>query len=529
MNGGWIADIGQDSEGRMLFTHYGGGVHVYDGQVMQTLTRRNFLLSDAVKSVWPEEDGSIWIGGDAGLTRYRPTRTPPAIDILQVIADRAYDGDTPISLPSTQELLTIELAATSLTNPEGFVYRHRLLGQDTTWQTTRTPRVTYRDLPRGDYTFEVQAVDLDLNRSEPVRLALQVHLPYERFTWVGALLLAVGLLGWQTTRVVVRDRRLRVSNRTLEQQNDELAVARDRADAANQAKSDFLANMSHEIRTPMNAILGFAQILGRRTDLAVDLREPVQTIQRSGEHLLRLINEVLDLSRIEAGRMELHPRDFDLNGLLDGLASMFAMRCGDKDLDWRLLKTSEGVLPVHGDEAKLSQVLINLLGNAVKFTEAGKQVWLTVRDAGDGSYRFEVGDTGRGIEAASLERIFEPFEQGSAGLSEGGTGLGLAITKRLLRLMSAELAVDSVVGRGSCFSFELELPPGRIPDETSDETRWQRVRRLAAGHTVDALIVDDVPENREILAGLLEGIGVTVRTAATPAFRPSPRASPTSC
>lgn len=211
--------------------------------------------------------------------------------------------------------------------------------------------------------------------------------------------------------------------------------------------------------------------------------------------------------------MELRPKGFDLNGLLDGMASMFAMRCRDKDLGWRLAKTSEGVLPVHGDEAKLSQVLINLLGNAVKFSEAGGDVWLTVRRAGDGRYRFEVGDTGRGIEAENLSRIFEPFEQGPAGLREGGTGLGLAITQRLLTLMGAELVVDSAVGRGSRFSFEVELPPGRIADETSDETRWRRVRCLADGHTVDVLIVDDVAENRQVLAGLLEDIGASVRTA----------------
>ncbi|MBT4504404.1 MAG: response regulator, partial [Gemmatimonadetes bacterium] len=298
----------------------------------------------------------------------------------------------------------------------------------------------------------------------------------------------------------------------LEETNARLQEAKDAAELANQAKSQFLANISHEIRTPMNAILGYAQILLHGGDLSTDHQQAVETIQNSGNHLLRLINEVLDISKIEAGRMELNRSDFDLMVLLQNLAVMFELRCREDGLDWRLEIPQVASIPVHGDEAKIMQVLINLLGNAVKFTEEGEVVLRVVERGGD-DYLFEVADSGRGITAEEQEILFQPFQQGEAGRREGGTGLGLAVSQRLLDLMGSRLELESELGTGSRFSFGLDLPRATAEVKKGDDTEWSRVRGLALGNEVKALIADDIEENRDVLAQLLRNIGVEVLLA----------------
>ncbi len=292
----------------------------------------------------------------------------------------------------------------------------------------------------------------------------------------------------------------------------ELARSKDTAEAANQTKSTFLANMSHEIRTPMNAILGYAQILKVDPELSEQQRQAVETIKASGEHLLALINDILDISKIEAGREALNPSDFDLQGLAKGLAKMFEVRCLQKDLRWSLeTDVPEGF--VHGDENKIRQVLINLLGNAVKFTGEGEVV-LHVQARANDRYSFEVSDTGPGIAPDQQAAIFEPFHQESEGVHQGGTGLGLAIARRHVELMGGQLELASEPGKGSRFTFDLLLPPGQgQPEGEIEGEDWSEVQHLADGVSVRALIVDDVATSRDILSQMLTRIGVEVETA----------------
>ena len=237
----------------------------------------------------------------------------------------------------------------------------------------------------------------------------------------------------------------------------------------------------------------------------------METIERSGDHLLTLVNEVLDISRIEAGAVELHSVDFDLQVVLGGLDEMFRMRCEQKGLGWHAKTPAGQRLLVGGDQAKLTQVLTNLLGNAVKFTDKGS-VRLVVSSSAEGRYRFEVSDTGAGISPEVRTAIFEPFRQTEEGARRGGTGLGLSIAQKLLEVMGSRLELESAVGEGSRFFFELPLAPGET-EVAGTPDRWTQVRHLAEGSRATALVVDDVPENREVLARMLTDIGVEVTLA----------------
>jgi len=238
----------------------------------------------------------------------------------------------------------------------------------------------------------------------------------------------------------------------------ELAVARDQAMAANKAKSAFLANMSHELRTPLNGILGYAQILNRDKNLTPQQREGIQIIQRSGEYLLTLISDILDLSKIEAGKIELYPTDFHFKQSLRGIADLFTMRATQKNIEFFYEFSERLPEGIHADEKRLRQVLINLLSNAIKFTEKGR-VQFKADYYHDKTY-FKIEDTGIGIAKSDLERIFLPFQQtGSESYRSEGTGLGLSITKTLVEMMGGELCVDSTLGQGSTFWMELMLPP----------------------------------------------------------------------
>ena len=258
-------------------------------------------------------------------------------------------------------------------------------------------------------------------------------------------------------------------------------IARQAAEEANRAKSAFLSNMSHEIRTPLNAILGFAQILERDASLSPRQKGILRTIRRSGQHLLNLINDILDMSKIEAGRLELNPIDFCLHDLLDDVEMMFRSRAQAKGLQLLMERADDLPRYVDGDEAKLRQVLINLVGNAIKFTETGGVVVRVRVDAEpegiDGKaitlrLVVEVEDSGPGIPADELDRIFEPFRQSAAGRDAGGTGLGLAVSRRLVELMGGRLTVKSQIGKGSCFRFDamVKLAAG-APQEIGPEMR----------------------------------------------------------
>lgn len=314
------------------------------------------------------------------------------------------------------------------------------------------------------------------------------------------------LLAWYLWSSAGQAAKLLSSHKAL---RDEIAVrqkAEAAADAANLAKSDFLASMSHEIRTPMNAILGYSQILARDAALPPFHRDAVATIIHSGGHLMRLIDEILDLSKIDAGRMEVTPTDFDLTALVEDLTGMVQPSCEEKKLGLRCDGPSRQTF-LHGDEGKLRQVLINLLANAVKFTESGRIQLRVIQQSGE-EWKFEVEDTGIGIPVEARSTIFEPFQQGPGKNGRGGTGLGLAIAKRQVELMGGTLELNSSPGQGSCFYFSLTLPAA-LQRSPSIQPEGE-ILRLSPGQQVRALVVDDIPENRDVLSTMLTMIGCEV-------------------
>jgi len=298
---------------------------------------------------------------------------------------------------------------------------------------------------------------------------------------------------------------------------EEARQARRAAEAANVAKSTFLANMSHELRTPLNAVLGFAQVMERDPALPPRNREHLGIITRSGEHLLGLINDVLEMSKIEAGRVTLNSAPFDLRHLLQGVEEMFRLRAEARGLELRMTVGAEVPRFVIGDENKLRQILINLLGNAVKFThQGGVALAVDVPDP-EVPHRlcFEVSDTGEGIAREQLPHLFQAFVQTSSGARAlEGTGLGLAISRQFARLMGGDIEVESSLGAGSTFRATVQLAPGDAADLAGSPRR--RVVGIAPDQQQEyrILVVDDKWENRQLLTEWLREVGFAVREAS---------------
>ncbi|MBP0018589.1 MAG: response regulator [Cyanobacteria bacterium SBLK] len=352
-------------------------------------------------------------------------------------------------------------------------------------------------------------------------------LEYENVRWPDRSVMEIEAL---VTNFQIMAETLMQKFQEIQQTSEQLQTAKEKAEVANQAKSSFIANMSHELRSPLNAILGFAQVMTRSQTLPQEHQENVGIINRSGEHLLTLINNVLDLSKIEAGRVTLNQKNFDFHRLLGDIEDMLHLKADAKDLQLLVEQTNDIPQYIRTDEVKLRQVLINLINNAIKFTSEGG---VSVR-VGSSVTRhpspvtrstnnpqpttkiiFEVEDTGAGIAPEELDRLFEAFAQTETGKqAQEGTGLGLPISRKFVQLMGGDIRVKSQENRGTTFTFEIEAT---IVGENDIERQVSKRRIIAlepGQPSYRILIVDDKPLNRKLLIKLLSPLGFAIKEAA---------------
>jgi|CXWL01.1.fsa_nt_gi signal transduction histidine kinase/CheY-like chemotaxis protein/ligand-binding sensor domain-containing protein len=505
------------------------GVGRYADGRWTTWDSRSGLLEDEcnLNGMLIDQDGSVFVGTMGGLARFDPTveaLAPPPLKLRWLQAPAA-GPDGRVALAG-RELQLRWSAAWLGSHP--VEYRVRMPRLRDAWsEPTLDGRLDIQNLGPGHWPVEVEArVEGTDKWTEPLRLDVVVT-PYwhetlpARAGLVAVLALAgVGLVRFRLSRLRQHAAALEstVSTRTAELA-DKVALLEEserRAQAASRAKTTFLANMSHELRTPLNGVLGFAQLMARRPARDPEDRRHLSIILRSGEHLLGLINDVLSMARIEAGETSLNQETFSPSAVVMSVEQLLRPKADAKGLGFHTEIAPDIPLHVVGDAGKLRQILLNLVGNAIKFTARGEVIVKASWASGRGI--FEVSDTGPGIDSAETGALFEPFVQTETGRnSREGTGLGLALSQDLARLMGGRIRVESVVGRGSTFGCEVSLPlapPGNTSEEAIPDTR--RVRGLAPGQPAfRVLVVDDVKENRDALSGLLAAVGFDVHTASS--------------
>lgn len=479
-------------------------------------------------------DGELYFGSMGILAKFDPSKyesnnhVPPVYVTAITAANQpkllepsdGIPGKKPIRLAYFENSVEFRFAALDFRDPGANQFAYMLEGFDKQWTYSSTRNfATYTNLPGGSYVFRVKAANNDgLWNETGAALPLTIATsPFMSPAAIALYLLVITMSGYgvamMRSKRVLADKVLELTSAkaALEETSEEAARLATEAKRANLAKSDFVSTMSHEIRTPMNGIIGMAELLSR-TNLAARQAEYVTTIRKSGESLLGIINDVLDFSKIDAGKLVLEDTSLDLRELADRIVRSFSWQAREKGLSLESTVADDVPAMLRGDPLRLGQVLSNLVSNGIKFTERGA-VKLAVsrgdsQEPGKAGIRFSVADTGIGIREDSLPSLFMPFmqEDQSTTRLHGGTGLGLSISKRFIELMGGSLQVDTKPGAGSTFSFELAL----AVQETIEpgEADLQPEPPVFRGDGLEALVIDDDPINLLVAVRFLEELGI---------------------
>ena len=424
-------------------------------------------------------DGRLYFGGSNGFNAFDPDALKPVDAAPPVVLSRVSKMNVPIDagapLTSLRELqvgyqenaVTFEFAALDFTDPDNNRYRYRLDGFDEDWVDAGSRRsATYTNLDSGNYTFEVRAVSSEgAWNNDGLAVSVQVAPPPWQTTGAYGLygLLLCGVMAMLIRAQTQKRRREAAYRLKLENEvNDrtrELEASNQELQHLTRAKGEFLARMSHEIRSPINGVLGMSELLALG-ELNDRQRSSVATIHQSADSLLRIVNDLLDFSKLESGKMSIEPIEADLEALIDDTIATFAVEAHKKGLELVSVLPSTGLPRLRLDPVRLRQVFLNLLHNAIKFTERGNVVLealLLTETANDARLSFRIQDTGIGIAPENQSRIFDSFSQedGSTTRRFGGTGLGLSISKELVEVMGGQLNLTSIPGQGSTFHFQV--------------------------------------------------------------------------